>query len=434
MNSAENRKKTDMIYEELQNILDSEMVPALGCTDPIGIAFCAAVARKYSKGNIVKLNVWLSKKLIKNVMSVTIPDSRGMCGAGIVAALGAVCGNPEKKLELLENISEKKVDEAIGLEHSGKIEIYVADTDLPLYMKMHLSTEHDEVQIVIRDSYTNVTEIRVNGHDTLTETGGGEDCGCRLRYDLLNIESIVDFADNASLDHMEVVKKGIEMNRLLAETGMNEKMGTCAGNIIMDVSGNTGRTDIVRSAMAWAASGVDARMSGCSLPAMSNTGSGNQGIVSTMPVFGAAKVLGSSYEKMIRAAALSCLITIYIKNRIGRLSAICGCTIAGTGSACGMAYLRGGRERDMLNVMKNMFGNVAGLVCDGAKISCALKTATCINAACLAADLAMRGFGLDVTNGIVGEDEKQCIDNFVRASKEGLSSMDDVILDMIMNK
>ncbi len=433
LNSVKNKRGTDMIYEEFSRILKSEMVPALGCTDPIGIAFCAAVARKYSRGDIIKIEAWLSKNLIKNVMAVIIPGSNGMCGAGIAAALGAVCGDPDKKLEVLEGISSEQVNEAAVLEDAGKITIYVADENIPLYMKLRLFTEQDEVTVIIKDGYTNVTEISVNGCCILkeSESGAADDS---LRYDLLDLGNIMDFADNAPLDSMGVVAEAIEMNRDLAQAGLNEGLGTRIGMLIKESGREKVHSDITSNAMLWASAGVDARMAGCQLPAMSNTGSGNQGIVSTMPVFGASKALGKSDEEMIRAAALSCLITIYIKHRIGKLTSVCGCTIAGTGSACGIVYLQGGNKQDMVNVMKNMFGNVAGMICDGAKISCALKTATCINAACMSAELALQGFGLDVTNGITGDSEKQCIDNFVRTSKEGLEKMDEVVLDIIMNK
>ena len=424
-----------MINEGFYRILKHEMVPALGCTDPIGIAFCAAAARKHARGEIRKIDAFFSGNLIKNVAAVIIPGSGGLCGARIATALGAVCGDADKKLEVLKGITASQVKEAVELEKSGALTVHTADSTSVLYMEIRMITEQDEVTVILQDGYTNITHIIVNGRDLFEYR---EDCCAdesSLPYDELELDSILDFASNAHMELLEPVETGLGMNEKLACAGFERDFGAGAGKAIRDMMADgSGERNLAYSAMMWTAAGVDARMAGCELPAMSNTGSGNQGIVSTMPVLGAAKVTGASWETLVRAAAVSCLTTIYIKSSVGPLSTVCGCTIAGTGAACGMIYLRGGGKPEMISAFKNMFGNVAGIICDGAKASCALKAATCINAACMAADLALNGFGLESTNGIVGRGERDSIDYFVRTSKEGLGKMDPVILDIIMNK
>lgn len=423
-----------MEYGEFVRILEHEMMPALGCTDPIGIAFCAATARKYAKGSIVKVEAAFSGKLIKNATAVIIPGSGGRCGVSIATALGVVCGDADRKLEVLEGITPQQVMEAVRLEESGNLTVTTAETDIALYMEITVTTEHDTVTAVLKDGYTNVTNIIVNGNDVMADEDLADEEPA-LRYDLLELDSIIDFADNTNMEQLELIARGLEMNEELARAGLEESYGAQLGRVIRDrMAGESIKDDVTYNAMMWTAAGVDARMAGCPLPAMSNTGSGNQGIVCTMPVLGAARALGSPWETTVRAAAVSCLASIYIKYRIGALSTVCGCSVAGTGSACGIIYLYGGRKKKMTDVLKNMFGNVAGIICDGAKASCSLKAATCINAACIAAELAMNGFGLEATNGIVGQGEKDSIDYFVRTSGEGLSAMDQVIIDIIMNK
>lgn len=421
-----------MMYEEFDKILNYEMMPALGCTDPIGIAYCAATARKHAKGEIQKIDAIFSGKLVKNAIAVVIPGSGGLCGVSIATALGVTCGDADKKLEVLQGITKAQVEDAVELEKSGKLNVSIADNGIALYMEIRLVTDQSNVTVVLQDGYTNIVKIVVNGDVILSADDDAGDDG--YRYDLLNLDSIIDFAENAPLDNMKIIQDGLKMNEALAEAGLSRDFGANAGQRIRDRMAKNCADNLSYSAMMWSAAGVDARMSGCELPAMSNTGSGNQGIVCTMPVYGAAKALGSSWEETVRATALSCLISIYIKHRIGALSTVCGCVVAGTGSSCGIAYLQGGRKAELLDAIKNMFGNLAGMICDGAKASCALKTATCINAACMSADLALDGFGLESTNGIVGKGEEDTIDYFVRTSKQGLASMDEVIIDILLNK
>ena len=422
-----------MSYKDFRAILEKEMVPALGCTDPIGIAFCAAYARKYCRGEVRCVDAFFSKNLIKNAASVIIPGTDNLHGTDIAVALGLVYGNPDDKLKLLDGLDNKSVSKAMSIIESGKIKSHVADTSEILYMKIHILTDEDDVSVTVKDGYTNICDVTINGQHIYgcdTETKNEES----LRYDLLNLASILDFATSASIEEMAIVQEGLRMNIALSEAGQSGNYGANTGTSIKEKLSAGSENNMAYSAMIWSSAGVDARMSGCPLPAMSNTGSGNQGIVSTLPVYGASRVLNSSWEQTVRAACISCLVTIYIKSKLGPLSTVCGCVVAGAASSCGIVFLQGGGYDECLRAIKNMFGNLAGMICDGAKASCALKTATCINAACMSADLALSGYGLDSSNGIVGKTEKDTVEFFVRSSKEGLAAMDDVILDIMMNK
>lgn len=424
-----------MQYHEFVKLLEHEMVPALGCTDPIGIAFCAASAARYSRGTLKGVKALYSMNLIKNVAAVTIPGTGGLCGARIATALGITGGDADKGLEALENLTSQQVEQAKRLEQSEQLQVAIADSDSKLYMEVSLVSSENTVTAIVRDDYTNLVSLRIDGEEQLTamEEGGRKEEA--LAYDKLSIEAIFDFAEHVPFSSLSHVEEGIRMNTALAKEGMERFQGSQISRIIMQsAEGREGEKTLQEQAMLWTMAGVEARMAGCSLAAMSNTGSGNQGLSCMLPVYGASLALKSDYETLIRAAALSCLTAIYIKHRLGNLSTVCGCTVACTGAGCGIAYLRKGGPEEMLRVLKNMFGNVAGMICDGAKVSCALKAASCVSAACLASDLAVHGFGLAESSGIVGKGEADTIDYFVRTSNEGLIKMDGVVLDIIMNK
>lgn len=420
-----------MTYDGFLTLLKREMAPALGCTDPIGIAFCAASAAARAKGAIQKVTACYSMNLMKNVAAVTIPKTGGLCGARIATAVGICGGNPSKGLEVLEDLSPTQLAQAKALEKSGKLQVTIADNDIKLYMEVTITADENVVTAVVQDDYTNLTSLTVDGVELLSPSAGPAAEKDDSLYRQLSIASILDFASNVPVRELSHMEEAIEMNTALAKEGIENYADSKICKLLHSQMDSNNMAD---SAMLWTMAGVDARMSGCPLPAMSNTGSGNQGIVCTLPVYGAALALHSSHETMLRAAALSCLVAIYIKHRLGNLSTVCGCTIACTGAGCGIVYLQNGGEAEMVYVLKNMFGNVAGMICDGAKASCTLKAATCVHAACLASALALEGFGLSCDGGIVGKSEKDTIDYFVHTSNEGLSKMDPVILDIIMGK
>lgn len=425
------------MQKKFLHLMESGMAPALGCTDPVGIALCAATARKAMGGEILKVEAMFSPSLLKNVAAVTIPKTDDLCGARIAMALGITGGNADKGLEVLEDVQPQHISAALELEQSDKLMVAVAEGAHRLYMNVRITTDEGTGEATIEGGYANITSIKVNGEETFVQeekesTAAAVD---NDTFELLSLDSIIDFIESVPVEELQRVKEGIEMNRALAEEGLKGYKGCDVAMMLNeDMPDDHSKATLLQSTALWTTAGVDARMAGCPLPAMSNSGSGNQGIVCTLPVYGASLALGIDEETVIRAAALSCLISAHIKHKVGLMTSICGECIAAIGAGCAITYMRGGRKEELVAVLKNMTGNIAGMICDGAKQSCTLKMATCIYAAVLASDLAMRGFALKATNGIVGSDEKDTIENFVKVSTAGLSNMDDVIMDIIMNK
>jgi len=431
-----------MIYEKIfLDILEKEMVPALGCTDPVGVAYAAACAKKHVEGDMLSITGEISVNIIKNASAVCIPKTGGKCGVALALALGAVGGNSEKGLEVLSDIIEEDVKKAMELVNKGIVETKVSENQKKLYMKVTLKTVQDEASITIEDNYTNITSIVVNGkaifQDELKEehSKNKDDLKTEIFYGNLSLESILRFAETVSIDKLEIIQTAVKMNMAVAEEGLANDYGVSVGRSIQSFV-ETGKMDqgIVSHAMMWTAAATDARMAGCDIPVMSNTGSGNQGLASTIPVISIAKKMGVSYEKMIRAVTISSLVTIYIKAKLGALSAVCGAVIAGVGTSSGVVYLLDGTAENMLAAMQSTFGDVAGMICDGAKAGCALKVATCTNIGVFAALLAMENRNIKGTDGIVGYGETQTIDNFIKISTEGMELMDNSILEIILKK
>lgn len=425
------------MQKKILHLMESGMAPALGCTDPVGIALCAAAARKAIPGEILKVEAVFSPSLLKNVAAVTIPKTEDLCGARMAMALGITGGNPEKGLEVLDDVLPEDIRAAQQLEQSGRITVFASEDAHRLYMNIKITTEKGTGEATIEGGYSNITSIKTNGEETFTP-GEMETVAAAVDNDTfehISLDTIIDFTESVPVSELGRVKEAIEMNRALAEEGLKGYKG-CDVAVMLneDMPDDHSKATLLQSTALWTSAGVDARMAGCPLPAMSNSGSGNQGIVCTLPVYGASLALGTDEETMIRAAALSCLISAHIKYKVGLMTSICGECIAAMGAGCAITYMRGGRKEELVAVLKNMTGNITGMICDGAKQSCTLKMATCVYAAVLASDLAMRGFSLKPTNGIVGADETETIDNFVKISTEGLSAMDDAIMDIIMSK
>ncbi|HML38010.1 MAG TPA: L-serine ammonia-lyase, iron-sulfur-dependent, subunit alpha [Bacillota bacterium] len=415
-------------------ILEREMIPALGCTDPAGVAFAAAYAKMYAHGRLQSVAGELSPNIIKNAAAVCIPRTGGKCGISLAVAVGAIGGNAEKGLEVLSDITEEDVREAEKFIENGLINLNVSQNEKKLFMKLTVTTDQDEVTVTVEDSYTEVTSVTVNQNVVFckdTERQAGSD---GLLYDL-SLERILGFVNEVSLEKLEIIKRAVKMNMAIAEEGISKDYGVSVGKSIQDfVQEGKMAEDYASTAMMWTAAATDARMAGCEIPVISNTGSGNQGLASTIPVISIANKMNADYEKMIRAVAVSSLVTIYIKDKLGVLSAVCGAVIAGAGTSCGVVYLLGGGKENMLTALQNTLGDIAGMLCDGAKAGCALKVATCTNTAVMAALMAMNNSGIKGTDGIVGYSEEQTIENFIKVATDGMNKMDQVILDIILKK
>lgn len=424
-----------MNHDYIIELLTKEMVPALGCTDPAGIAFAAAFARKHGAGEVRRITCRLSANIIKNAAAVCIPRTGGRCGVALAIGLGTFGGDPERGLEVFSGITEAHIQEAEAFINSGRLHLEASDSDKKLYIQMEMETEMDLVEVIIQDGYTNIVGLRVNGEVLVSKEGPCKENKDESSCQSLSLKTILSFAETVPLEKLKIIRQAAEWNMILAEEGMAREYGISVGrNIRGSVCQGVLAEDYSTVAMMWVAAATDARMAGCDIPVISNTGSGNQGLASTIPVISIARKMGSDYEELIRALTISSLVTIYIKNRLGFLSAVCGAVIAGTGTACGVAYLLGGREAELLSAMKSTLGNTAGMVCDGAKAGCSMKVATCTQSGVLAALLAVKGYGIQGTDGVVDEEEEKTIENFIQVATSGMKGMDQVLLDIILKK
>ncbi len=416
-------------------ILEREMTPALGCTDPAGIAFAAAYARQHIKGRLLEVRSEISVNVIKNAAAVCIPRTGGRHGVRLALALGAIAGNAENGLEVFRDLMPEDTEQAQSMIDREAVSFSVAAAPETLYIKVTVTTTEGSASAVIRGSYTNVAGLIVNGKSIPLKTEAESAEKPKLPYDRLSLAAILSYAETVPIDRLGIIEKAISMNMAIAEEGFVKNYGMCAGRNIKKYveNGRMGR-GLASTAMMCVASATDARMAGCDMPVISNTGSGNQGLASTVPVVSIARMLDAPHEAMVRAVAVSSLVTIYIKRKLGALSAVCGAVIAGAGTGCGAVYLLGGDREQMLAALNSTLGDVAGMICDGAKAGCSMKVATCTNTGIVSALMAMDQKGIEGSDGIVDSDETITIDNFIKIATEGMGNMDHVILDIILKK
>lgn len=426
-----------MLEKEISALLRRELVVALGCTEPIAIALAAAAAAKYANTKEYKIeNIKLlaSGNIIKNAMSVNIPGT-GSCGIKLATALGIIVGDDEKGLEVLSGLSREQIEAAKCMISDGIISADLANSPKKLYIEVIIHTEETCARVIIEDSHTNIAFVELNGK-VIKDNRSGDSLSKEDEIESkLNIDNIYKFVNCFDVDKFDLIKQSIMLNRAIGLEGLKNSYGLEVGKTIKNqVDDGIISDDIVNYAMALTAAASDARMAGCTLSVMSNSGSGNQGITATLPVVAVWERLDLSYEKLIRAVALSHLMTIYIKIKFGRLSALCGATVAATGSSCGIVYLYGGDEKKIKSTIQNMLGNITGTLCDGAKAGCALKVSTCTNAAIQSAILALKGTTIKSTDGIIENDVEKTIDNVCMLANEGTRAADKIILDIMLNK
>ncbi|MBG9589005.1 serine dehydratase subunit alpha family protein [Cytobacillus firmus] len=424
-----------MEKHKILRILEKELVVALGCTEPVAIALAAATAKSYAKGVIQELCLKASGNIIKNAKSVGIP---GMSSYGLdfAAAIGAVAGDPARKLEVLEGMGPKDEQLALKLIEEGKVTSFQAETPKRLYIEVVLKTDMQTARVVISDNHSNITLIEVDGE--VIYQGGCENIGIQSEEEeliALTIDEIYEWILGAEISSLSLVKKSIELNRVIGLEGLSGEYGLKVGKTIKrNVEMGILSDDIATAAMSLAAAGSDARMAGSTLPVMANTGSGNQGIAVTLPVVAAAERLKVTDEKMIRAVALSHLITIHIKSKFGRLSALCGVTAAGMGASAAIVYLLDGQLHQIKAAIQNTIGNVSGMICDGAKAGCAMKVSTCSNVAVQSALLALNDQEIKSTDGFIHDDVEKSIESFCKLGNEGTRHTDELILKLMMEK
>lgn len=425
---------------ELIELLHKEVKPALGCTEPIAVALAAAKAVELLREiqpdvNEYVLDVEVSGNILKNGMGVGIPGT-GMVGLYIASALGAVCGKSEYGLEVLKDLTDNSVKKAKDLVNADKVKIKVADSPKTLYVKVTVSTADHKAWAIIEDDHDRIVET---GQDSKTSDfrkgGDGETAPVKSTLDYnLTVKEIYSFTLNAVFEDIKFILADKDLNLALAREGLNGNYGLNVGKAIRENQEEVFGDDFISFAMGMTAAASDARMAGCKLPAMSNSGSGNQGITVSMPVIAYALKYDIDDEQLSRALILSNLVAIHIKGYLGKLSALCGCVIASTGSACGIVYLRGGSYEQVCAAIKNMIGNITGMVCDGAKVGCALKVASGVACAVQSCVLALRGTCISETDGIIDKDIEKTIKNLGKIGSSGMQSTDRLIQQIMLCK
>lgn len=436
---------TEQRIAEIIELVKKEVKPALGCTEPAAVSLAVARSCEALKNagykEIESIKVEVSANILKNGMGVGIPGT-GMVGLRIAAALGATCGKSVYGLEVLKDLGSNSIDEAKDLDNRNRISILLAQTPKKLYIKATVVSDGHSAATVIEDSHDNISSVKLDGEELMQKSANDGNSPESLhagdkstREYNLSVKEIVDFAENAPLGEIEFILESVTLNKALAAEGLRGNYGLNVGRTIMEnMKGNLLGDSLLTYAMAVTAAASDARMDGCVLPAMSNSGSGNQGITATLPVIAFAEKQNVDNEKLARALILSHLVAIHIKGYLGKLSALCGCVIASTGSSCGIVYLRGGGYREICSAIKNMVGNITGMVCDGAKEGCALKVASGVSSAIQSALLAMKEICVDSHDGIIDTSIEKTIENLGLIGSKGMSGADRMILDIMVNK
>ena len=435
---------------EIIELIRKEVKPALGCTEPIAVALAVAKAMEImedKRGTVSPdwrmkdgwtLSIEVSGNILKNGMGVGIPGT-GMVGLHIAAALGAVCGKSEYGLEVLHDLDETSISRAKQLVEDKSVTVGLADTDHKLYVKATvLAEDNHSACAVIEDDHDNIVEtwfdakILTSSHKA--EGSDSPDQKTTLDYNL-TVREILDFATSVAYEDIEFILESRTLNLALAHEGLKGCYGLKVGYAInLEDNKEVFGGDFLSYAMSLTAAASDARMAGCTLAAMSNSGSGNQGITVTMPVIAYSIKYKTTDEQLARALVLSHLIAIHIKGYLGKLSALCGCVIASTGSSCGLVYLRGGDYDQVCSAIKNMIGNITGMVCDGAKVGCAMKVASGVSSALQSAVLAREGMCISEHDGIIEKDIEKTIQNLGKIGSVGMQHTDNMILDIMVCK
>ena len=424
------------LYNEYVTILESELVPALGCTEPIALAYAAAKAKEVLGKMPDHITMRCSGNIIKNVKGVKVPNSGGMKGVEAAAVLGITGGDPSQALEVLEHVTDREIDEAEKLLKAGFCDCVLKDDVANLYIEAYAvckKTEKSEALVVIEDEHTNITHIEKDGQ-VLFHKEKKEYCQEREKTpdkSLLNLEDIITFANEVQITDVEkVLGRQIKYNTRIAEEGLRNPWGAQVGRVVLEEFGE----DVKWRAVAKASAGSDARMSGCALPVIINSGSGNQGMTCSLPVIEFGKELKKSKEEIYRALCVSNLVALNQKKYIGSLSAYCGAVCAAAGAGAGITYLCGGTLEQIENTVVNTIADAGGIVCDGAKPSCAAKISTALQAAILSHKMAMRGLTFARGEGLVMDCPEDTIKAVGYVGRAGMKQTDVEILNLMIGK
>ena len=424
-------KKGDHIYQQYLNILSEELRPAMGCTEPIAMAYAGARARQVLGKLPDRVDIFVSGNIIKNVKSVIVPNTGGMHGIGPAVCAGIVAGDADKVLEVISQVTDAQKQQLHSFMDTAAVHIQPANSCLVFDIDLTLHAGSDMVRLRIINHHTNIVYVEKNG-EVLQSLPIAESSEDHLTdKSCLSIERIVEFADCVDIaDIAELVGNQVHCNMAIAEEGIANNWGANIGSVLLSRQGAL----LSKRAAAYAAAGSDARMSGCEMPVIILSGSGNQGITASVPVAVYAKELGKTHEEMLRAVVLSDLVTIHQKTGIGRLSAYCGAISAGCGAGAGIAYLQGGKLHAVAHTIVNAIAILSGTICDGAKPSCAAKIAAAVDAGILGWDMYQEKQQFYGGDGIVTKGVDKTVINVGRLAREGMRETDKTILQIMLDE
>lgn len=425
---------TETERKQLIALVQREVVPAIGCTEPIAVALCVAKATETLGAKPEKVNVLLSANILKNAMGVGIPGT-GMIGLPIAVALGALIGKSEYQLEVLKDSTPASVEEGKRFIDEKRLHISLKENiKEKLYIEVCCEAGADKATAVIASGHT--TFIYIAHNDEVLLNRQSTDSGKEKEQAIeLSLRKVYDFALTVPLDEIRFILETARLNKAAAERSFEGEYGHGLGKMLRGTYEHRIMGDSVFShILSYTSGACDARMAGAMIPVMSNSGSGNQGISATLPVLVYAEENGKSEEELIRALMMSHLTVIYIKQSLGRLSALCGCVVAATGSSCGITWLMGGSYKQVAFAVQNMIANLTGMICDGAKPSCALKVTTGVSTAVLSAIMAMENRCVTSVEGIIDEDVDQSIRNLTKIGSMGMNETDKLVLEIMTGK
>ena len=416
------------------NLIKKEVVPAIGCTEPIAVSLCVAKATEVLETVPEKIKVYLSANILKNAMGVGIPGTK-MVGLPIAIALGALIGKSEYGLQVLKDLKPEDVDTGKKYLEEKRIEIGLKeDIDDNLYIEVHCLKNDKKAVAIIKGTHTHFSHISKNGEVIINECDSNH-CEESKEEIKLSFSKVYEFATTTPIEDIRFILQAAELNRTASKLSAQ---GSYGHNVAKTMTGALGKQifgdSMLTHMMSYTAAACDARMDGAMIPVMSNSGSGNQGITATLPVLTYAEDTNCSEESLIRALILSHLTVVYIKQKLGRLSALCGCVAAATGASCGITYLMGGDYNQITFAVKNMVGNITGMICDGAKPSCALKISSGVSTAVLSAIMAMEQKVVSSLEGIVDDDVDKTIENLTSIGAVGMQETDKLVLKIMTSK
>ena len=425
------------VTKQILELIHREVIPAIGCTEPIAVALAAAKAAEVLGKKPEKVDAYLSANILKNAMGVGIPGT-GMVGLPIAVALGSTIGKSAYGLEVLKDLNPEGLEVGKEMVANKCIGINLKENVDKLYIEIISSAGDDRSKVILSREHTNICYVEKNGEvllDTRGEAHHANEEKAETEDLKLSFSLVYDFAMETPLDEIRFILDTAKLNKNAAQVSM---AGNYGHTISKTVSGNVGKKFLGESAfthmLSMTSAACDARMDGAMVPVMSNSGSGNQGIAATLPVLSFAEDIKCSEEQLIRALTLSHLMVIYVKQSLGRLSALCGCVVAATGASCALTYLMGGNKQQVSYSIKNMIGNITGMICDGAKPSCAMKVSSGVSTAMLSALMSIENKVVTSVEGIIDEDVDRSIANLTAIGSKGMESTDKLVLNIMTNK